>query len=149
MTTAFISGHTDLNDQEFQQYYVPQLQHVISEKHNVVLGNAPGADTKVLEYLLTAGHDPKQVTVYIFSRTDDHATLRQWYIEKYKVSVLNNWTSYNKRDTAMTFASDYDLCWVRSEEECRCLYGDQYRKRVSGTEQNLIRRKKHIKQHRQ
>lgn len=48
---------------------------------------------------------------------------------------------HTERDEAMTRASHYDILRYRTEEECRLLYGSNYRKRVSGTEKNEIRRK--------
>jgi hypothetical protein len=45
-----------------------------------------------------------------------------------------------QRDARMTRASDYDILWVRSEDEARKLYGDKYRTRVSATEMNRLRR---------
>ena len=45
-----------------------------------------------------------------------------------------------QRDAAMTAASDYDVSYVRSEEERRELYGCRYRPRVSATELNRRRR---------
>lgn len=45
-----------------------------------------------------------------------------------------------ERDRGMTECSGYDILWVRSEEECRELYGSRYRGRVSATELNRLRR---------
>lgn len=45
-----------------------------------------------------------------------------------------------QRDAAMTAASDYDILYVRTEEESRALYGPRYRPRVSATELNRRRR---------
>lgn len=47
---------------------------------------------------------------------------------------------HTDRDAAMTRASHYDILRFRTEEECRALYGQAYRKRVSGTEKNALRR---------
>ncbi|KAJ7654791.1 hypothetical protein B0H17DRAFT_1099579 [Mycena rosella] len=41
----------------------------------------------------------------------------------------------------MTAASDYDILRYHTEAECRALYGEKYRPRVSGTEKNEIRRR--------
>ena len=40
----------------------------------------------------------------------------------------------------MTGATDYDILYVRSEDESRQLYGEKYRPRVSATEMNRMRR---------
>lgn len=44
------------------------------------------------------------------------------------------------RDRVMTECSDYDILWVRSEEESKELYGAKYRARISATEMNRLRR---------
>ena len=44
------------------------------------------------------------------------------------------------RDARLTEGSDYDILWVRGQEECRVLYGERWRPRVSGTELNRQRR---------
>lgn len=142
---AFISGHTDLSASEFKEHYIESLNNVIKYKHHVVVGNADGADSFTLQYLISNGHDPSVITVYLFHRTANIEELVNHYKHVYNVSAITGWTSYNKRDTAMTIASTYDLCWVRSEEECRILYGNRYKKRISGTEQNVIRRLKMLK----
>lgn len=42
----------------------------------------------------------------------------------------------------MTLASQRDIAWVRSVEDQKALYGQEYRFRTSGTELNLKRRAK-------
>ena len=45
--------------------------------------------------------------------------------------------SHTDRDAVMTGESDYDILWVRPEEETTGLYGKKYRAgRVSGTQKN-------------
>lgn len=59
--------------------------------------------------------------------------------EGYKWLVINGY--HNERDAAMTEASDYDILWVRGEEDTKVLYGEKYRAgRVSGTQKNKDRR---------
>lgn len=52
--------------------------------------------------------------------------------------------NHTERDVAMTRASHYDILRYRTEAECWVLYGDAYRKRVSGTEKNELRRQQGI-----
>lgn len=40
----------------------------------------------------------------------------------------------------MTLNSDYDILWVRSEDESRAFYGTKWRPRISATELNRQRR---------
>ena len=50
---------------------------------------------------------------------------------------------HTARDEVMTAESDYDILWVRPEEETEKLYGEKYRPgRVSGTAKNQMRREK-------
>ena len=68
-----------------------------------------------------------------------HGTGKQNYPENIK--VVSNFTSYTKRDAAMTFASTEDLLWVRPDEESKILIGVKFDpKRKSGTELNRLRR---------
>ena len=48
---------------------------------------------------------------------------------------------HNERDAAMTKASDYDILWIRSDEDTSKLHGSKYRPgRISGTQKNRDRR---------
>ena len=44
------------------------------------------------------------------------------------------------RDARLTAESDYDILWVRPEEEMKALYKENWRPRVSATEMNRLRR---------
>lgn len=58
-----------------------------------------------------------------------------------RTEIVDGW--HTERDAEMTKASDYDVLWVRPEEETKVLYGKKYRAgRVSGTQKNLERRVK-------
>lgn len=59
------------------------------------------------------------------------------------MEVVKGW--HSQRDAAMTASSDYDILWVRSDEETKKLYGAKYRPgRVSGTQKNKDRRARTI-----
>ena len=45
------------------------------------------------------------------------------------------------RDARMTAASDFDILYVRTDEEARGFYGEKWRKRISATEMNRDRRR--------
>jgi hypothetical protein len=73
------------------------------------------------------------ITVY------HHGTGKQKYPKD--IQIVSNFTSYTKRDAAMTFASTENLLWVRPDEESKILLGEKYDpKRKSGTELNRLRR---------
>lgn len=44
------------------------------------------------------------------------------------------------RGARMTRASDYDICWARSENEEREFYGERWRARVSAIKMNRLRK---------
>jgi len=137
---AFISGHTNLRDAEFETHYRDALDKAIAEGHDFVIGTSVGGDRMGFDYLLKHGVAPLKITIYIYDKYK--ANLEPQY-QKMGVKTKGGYTSYNQRDGQMTKDSDYDILWVRSEEENRKIYEDDYRAgRISGTEQNRIRRQK-------
>ena len=58
------------------------------------------------------------------------------------LKTVGGFKNHEQKDSAMTFASDVDIAWSRSEEEQKKLYGSKYRKRKSGTQKNIERREK-------
>ena len=65
--------------------------------------------------------------------------VEQYWKQRLGVRVIKGW--HTERDAAMTRDSDYDILWVRSDEETKVLYGTKYRPgRVSGTQKNKDRR---------
>ena len=40
--TYFISGHLDLSDEEFEEYYVPQIESALSETAHFVVADRTG-----------------------------------------------------------------------------------------------------------
>ena len=50
---AFISGHTDLTQDEFQCNYIPRHDTALQDGHIFILGDAAGVDTLALTYLLS------------------------------------------------------------------------------------------------
>lgn len=143
MPTYFISGHINLSQDEFLVHYVPKLNQVINSKNKFVMGNAQGGDTLGLDYLLTHGVSPKSITIYYHGFNPSHPRNKDYY-RSMGLNLIDGFKSYTERDSAMTYASNIDIAWVRSKEETRKLLeslGETYRpSRVSGTEKNLIRR---------
>ncbi|KAF2210223.1 hypothetical protein CERZMDRAFT_106862 [Cercospora zeae-maydis SCOH1-5] len=151
---AFTSGHIDLPEAQFLEHYRKALDSAIDAKDQFIVSNAGGADSLALQYLLRQGVDPVQITIYIHTppehrqknsnakigaidelRTGD-ATLATYEKQGLNVRVIKGW--HTQRDAAM---SDYDILWVRSDEETKVLYGKKYRPgRISGTQKNKSRR---------
>jgi hypothetical protein len=134
---AFISGHTNLTSNKFELHYRAAIDKAIQDGHDFVIGHAEGADFMALEYLLSHGVSSERITIFIFDRW------KQGLAEKYPSVRDDNYKSYSARDAAMTENSDYDILWVRPESETKQLLGNNYKPgRVSGTEQNRLRRVK-------
>jgi hypothetical protein len=140
-----ISGHINLQPCEFETHYVPRLNELLSTPTApIIIGNANGADLMSLLYLLERGYPAKLITIYYHNYNKDHSTSIDKY-RQYGVSVVSGFTSYSKRDQAMTADSTEDILWVRPASQTKELLermGIPYRStRISGTERNYIRRK--------
>jgi len=148
--TAFISGHIDLTQTTFAQEYSARLDAAIAANDTFIVSTAKGADTMALEYLLAHNVDPSRITIYLHtpppqkqrSRADAAAVIEtedKYCARGLRTSIVEG--GHTERDAVMTRESDYDILWVRSEEDTRALYGRKYRAgRVSGTEKNRVRR---------
>ncbi|KAL9561321.1 hypothetical protein ACKAV7_014676 [Fusarium commune] len=139
---AMISGHIDISRSEFATHYHSPLNEAIARGNLFILGDAKGTDEMALDYTLE--RDPiAHITVYA-SRAHRVQGLRDKNIQVVFVKAMQKGASgrqrHLQRDAEMTNASDYDILWVRSEEECRKLYREKYRPRISGTELNRRRR---------
>lgn len=137
--TVFISGHTNLKDEEFDIHYKPALDSLKTEK--VLIGNAYGADKMAFDYLISKGYPKHLITIFCYGRT---SVPPDYYTSK-NVTVIDEFKSYTSRDAYMTNNSDYDILWVRPDEETKKMVeseGKVYRPRVSGTELNRQRRLK-------
>ncbi len=127
---AFISGHLDLTEDEFEQHYIPQIDKALDAGHSFVVGDARGCDAAAQSYLfvnLPFAEYRARVTVYHMLKAPrnhlGHCPLK------------GGFPSNNAKDRGMTEASDFDVAWVRPERH------SSVSNRVSGTESNIIRRK--------
>lgn len=126
---AFISGHLDLTDDEFEAHYAPLILKAIEDGYSFVIGDAPGADTKAQALIfvcLPRDESFARVTVYHMLTTPRN---------NINYRTMGGFTSNNAKDKAMTADSDYDILWIRPEKH------SSVSGRVSGSEQNQIRRK--------
>ncbi|KAK5707286.1 hypothetical protein LTR17_020821 [Elasticomyces elasticus] len=165
--TALISGHTDLSSVDFDNIYIPQINNALLLGHSFILGDAAGVDTQALQFLLSESIRKQypdildRITIYP-SRASNTVMLEALNLtvvgpedlalaETSEVAELIGVVKTGKdkarfkhivRDTHMTLRSDYDILYVRSDEESRKLYGDKYRARISATEMNRLRREK-------
>lgn len=129
--TAFISGHCNLSNIEFDQYYKLKIDQALEQGHSFVVGESPGADTLAIQYL--SGKTDK-VTIY-------HIGTNSRVASNFK--TIGGFRNHSQKDSAMTYASTYDILYVRPEEEQRRLVGPKYIPGyICGTEQNRRRREK-------
>lgn len=129
----FISGHLDITDGEFREYYIPKIDQAIAMPDaKFVIGDARGIDSMAQKYLKYK--NITDVTVYhLYEKPRNNCGF----------PCKGKYMSDESRDNAMTTSSDQDIAWVRPVEEQKKLYGKKYRhKRISGTEKNLNRRQK-------
>lgn len=137
---TFISGHIDITKDEFLFHYQYKLDQAILRKDFFILGNAKGVDTYALEYLIKKNYPRNKITVYYYSKYNQD-------LNKFLtlgINIKTGFKSNTNRDTEMTLNSDIDIAWVRSEEECKLLYKDKFRKRKSGTQLNIERRLNYV-----
>lgn len=164
---AFISGHTDLSDTDFEQHYIPQIEVALEARDSFIFGDATGVDTQAIDFLLSPSTVAKypsisdRITLYT-SRVNNISRLeklvtkvispkdnRLQQIPEELESLMDGVKDKGRdrarykhmlRDTHLTLDSDYDILWVRSEEKSREFYGSKYRPRISATEINRQRR---------
>lgn len=117
--TVFVSGHLDLTQKEFEEYYIAPLLYAVDQGYSFVVGDARGADSKAQKYLESKGAD---ITIYHMFDFPRHSV--------FGAKLIGGFQNDDERDAAMTLNSDYDIAWVRPGRE------------GSGTHKNLLRRSK-------
>jgi hypothetical protein len=159
---ALISGHIDLTISEFEKHYIPQINAALQDGHLFIMGDAAGADTLGLCYLLSQVPSPNhidlksRITVYLSRKLNISKFREQGLkvvppedpslkVERTVVVVTKQGEDARRyhhiqRHANMTAATDYDILYLRSEEKSRKLYGKKYRPRLSATEMNRMRR---------
>ena len=138
---AFVSGPLEVEPGDFETHYASRIQKAIKEGHLFVLGPSRGTDTLAFEFLRNSGVPANRIQVYLSSREDTLIKGNFKQFEQEGGSVVMVEGGHTERDEAMTRASHYDILRYRSEEECLAFYGAGYKKRISGTEKNELRRK--------
>jgi len=116
VSVAFVSGHLNLTDAEFEAHYVPTLDRALAAGDSFVTGDARGADLLAQRYLLARS---ASVVVYHMLTTPRNNT---------GFPTVGGFTSDDERDRRMTADSDYDIAWIRPGRS------------KSGTARNLARR---------
>lgn len=122
--TYFISGHRDIEDNDFEFYYQTKLNQIVDDNPDAyfVVGDYEGVDIMAQDYLINVlRFDPNRITVYHMSDTPKH-------INSQIKNTVGGFTSHEERDSAMTNASFEDVAFVKDNTK------------ISGTAQNILRR---------
>ncbi|KAF9030996.1 hypothetical protein BDZ89DRAFT_1064317 [Hymenopellis radicata] len=138
---AFISGPLEPDQAYFATHYIPLLQTALAQNHHFVLGAARGIDSLARRYLLHEARIPaSHITVFLSSHEAARLRPKLASFETAGGLLAIAGKNHTARDAEMTKASHYDILRYRTDAECRALYGSAYRKRISGTERNELRR---------
>lgn len=159
---TLVSGYTDLSDFDFEEHYIPQINAALTAGHQFILGDAAGADTQALTYLLSDavkhlhGDVSSRIIVYpsrksnipklqekgvkVIAPDNESLEVKRTVVVVSKIGSDRRRWHHIQRDANMTAASDYDILYVRTEQESKSLYGDSWKPRVSATEMNRLRR---------
>ncbi len=126
----FISGHRDLSYEDFEKYYIPVIESIVSRDPDAafVVGDCDGVDKFAMDYIYSEYDYP--LTVYHMFNSPRN-TPEGIAIETAKeddVYFVGGFTSDEERDSAMTKASDFDIAFVKDNRW------------NSGTAQNIKRR---------
>lgn len=129
---AFVSGHLDLTEAEFNEHYVPRLRELYLSGASFVVGDAPGCDLMAQQFLtdldMGCAHRRPEVTVYHMLEKPRNLYCR--FMDE-PFSLRGGYGTDETRDAAMTANSTVDVAWVRPVR----------RHRKSGTAKNLQRRR--------
>lgn len=115
---AFISGHLDLTQEEFDLHYRPRIHDAVLLGHDFVVGDARGADDMAQRFLSTHKCKPRFIVYHMFDSPRHNAGKH----------TEGGFQSDDERDAKMTSVSQYDIAWVRGGRE------------KSGTAKNISRR---------
>ena len=137
MTIYFISGHTDLTQEQFDLHYRQKIIDATSDpKSQFVIGDAPGVDFMAQKLLLSILGTDVFNRVNVYYRGD-----KPYMLVDPLIKTIGGFKSHDDKDRQMTLDSNIDIAYVRSIEESKKIYGDKYNsKRKSGTQKNLERR---------
>ena len=136
MTTYFCSGHSDLTDDEFKSYYVPQIMSILDDEPEsyFIMSDYRGTDLKCCEFLLSFIL-PENITIY---HLHDYITdsMQEIIISYPSINIAGGYASGRERDHNMTLRSDADVLWLRNPSDIPN-YNSEI---ITRTEENIKRR---------
>lgn len=141
MSTYFISGHTNLTQDEFDTHYKQKILELLKDDNNkFVVGESIGVDRMaqdlIADYIKNVKHD-----IFMSQLTIFHVGRFPRYKSDGYIKSIGGFKSHSEKDAAMTIASNYDIAYVRPIEESKKLYGDKFNPKMkSATQRNIERR---------
>ena len=119
---AYISGHLKITKEEFAEHYFQKIKDAVKRGDEFVLCDARGVDSMAQLLLAESFSDPSTAPVRVYHMLDKPRN-------NVGFKTVGGFNSDEERDKACTYASDYDIAWVRPGRE------------KSGTANNVYRRK--------
>ena len=125
----FISGHRDLSYEDFELYYKPVIDNVITnDKESIfIVGDYEGVDKFAMNYIFKCYAVPL-IIYHMFNNLRNIPEGLSENPESERVFLKGGFKSDEERDSAMTKASDFDIAFVKDNRW------------NSGTAQNIKRR---------
>lgn len=111
--TYFISGHTDLSYEEFEEHYVPILCKIFSEDRNpeFVMGDFEGVDKYAMNYIFYKEQCP--ITIYHTGKFPKNVPEAMTDPEIELVYFKGGYATPEDADKAMTEVSDFDIVYIK------------------------------------
>ena len=109
----FVSGHRDLTQEEFNKYYAPKIDNIVSrdECANFVVGDWEGLDSMFIDYMSRfEDWEYGYITIYCVNKP------RLNYSKKFGINT-HCCDNYDECDASMTRDSDFDIAWIRPGRE--------------------------------
>ena len=104
---AYICGHLDLTQEEFDLHYKDKIKEVVAMDHNIVVGDANGADVMAQQLLKDLNYN----YVIVFHMFEE---------PRHNVGPFAQTGGYGsdiERDEEMMKHSNYTVAWVRPGRE--------------------------------
>lgn len=113
----FVSGHRDLTLEEFEKYYIPIIDNVLSEDAfaEFIVGDWEGCDLMTVEYLSLFPKETIEITIYYV----ENVRMRPFRDSIYNLEnvYFKEKSTYDECDASMTIDSDFDIAWIRPGRE--------------------------------
>lgn len=145
--SVFISGHRNITQEEFTKYYTEEIDSFLrwvdkesslgSKSLTFYIGDCIGCDSMAINYIADyiTKHNTSNINIKLCMLCDTFSGQNNTIYNNKYIKIIKKFNTHEERDCYMTENTTYDILWVR--EGCW----------DSGTAQNYVRRKFHIKLH--